>query len=290
MNKYAISFLCCAALAACGGNTSDTGSGANAARTIGGGGGVSPPPPEDDGDAGNGATTRDMTRVTGDVISMTYDPETDTLNVQGDPFDFAGDFTRDASSDVPGFAAYVSPASNALVPDDASARRYLAFLGIDDTNGVSASVVATGERLDTEFGGTHVSRESIPDLPVNTQMTHRGHYASLVTEGSTVTRTRGRTELYLDFFEDRNGDIEGFIDRIDPDTGLRSGDQIVLRITEIDEQGNFEGSARDSRAGEGTYTGMIAGADAAATGGTLVLTNTPDGQIERGAFLTRRVD
>ncbi|NYS24013.1 hypothetical protein HUK65_03340 [Rhodobacteraceae bacterium 2376] len=306
MNRFAITLLCCAALAACGSKTSDTGTGDNAARPIGGGGGLNPAPPADD-DTGdrNGATAEDLVRVGGDVILMTYDPETDTLNVQGDPFDFIGDFTRDQGSDLPGFAAYVSPDSNVDVPGDASARQYLAFVGIDSENAVSAAVVATGVRLGTEFGGTYVGRDSIPDLPVNTQMTHRGSYAGLLTRGSSVTRTRGRTELYLDFYDDRNGDIEGFIDRVDVETGVRTGERIVLVITDIDEFGSFEGSAvgvldglddrdgLDIRESQGTYTGLIAGDHAAATGGTLVLELDDPSLprvIERGAFLARRVD
>lgn len=290
MKKIALTFVCCASLVACGesGLTGD-----NPARFIGGSGvlGEIPTPPEDiDDEDDTGPAETDFVRTGGDVVSMSYDPDTDTLTIRGDPFDFAGVFARSPGDDVGEFAAFRSQTGA-----DASERAYLAFLGVDNDIGISAAVVGTPYRLRTEFGGTLVARAEIPELPTNVQMTHRGDYAAVRTLGTSQHRIVGRSELYLDFFDDRDPSIEGVIrDRrnLDTDEDLPV---ITLVITEIDGRGNFSGDAVDeARPNErGEYDGMIAGDGALASAGVVVISydETPllDGpeHVERGAFIAR---
>ena len=300
MNKFAITLLCCAALAACGGNTSDTGSGDNAARLIGGGGGLGPPPapPEDEPPEEEPPIDEeeeivifdDLLRVGGDVTSMVFDPERQVLTIQGDPFDFTGDFTRSPDEDVPGFTAFRSPAGEGVDP---SGRPYLAYLATDAINGLSAGVVGAPFRLRTEYGGTLLSRAEVPELPSNIQMTHDGTYAAVRTLGGAQHRIQGETRLFLDFFDDRNPAIEGAIlDRQNLDTG-ESPAQITLIFANIDENGNFRGTAYDEEEDiTGNYDGIIGGEGAAASAGVLVISGTIDGvdHVERGAFIARRRD
>jgi len=289
MNKIALTLVCCAAIAAC--SSSDPAD--TSASLIGGGSGTAPP---DNGNGENGDAAPPLAvpapiqsgtneeRTGGNVLSMNYDADAGILTIRGDPFDFAGDFTRSEGEDVDGFMAFRS-----LTGVDESERLYLALFGRDDDNGVEAAVVATPFRLETTFGGTHIRRDAVPDLPVDVQMTHRGEYAGVRTAGERPTQiAQGRATLYLDFYEDiAPGGIEGLIhDRRIVETGEEL-QEIVLVFTGLDEEGNFTGVALDRPDGNlGAYDGFIAGEDAAAAGGVLVI-NT-EGAFERGAFLTRR--
>lgn len=293
MNKIALTLVCCAAIAAC--SSSDPAD--TSASLIGGGSGTAPPddgngtvPPVGNGEDDDSPDTPegdDLTRVGGDVAQVTFDPVAEVLNIQGEPFDFEGDFTRSPGDDRPGFAAYRSTTGV-----DPSERNYLAFLGVDSTNDLVAGVVATPFRLRTEFGGTVLTRGEVPELPTNTQMTHDGEYAAVRTLGSAQHVIEGEARLFLDFRDDRAApSIEGVIrDRENLTTGETPA-QITLVFTEIDENGNFLGQAWDEEEDfTGFYDGMIAGDGATASGGVVVIRgviNDVD-HIERGAFIARR--
>ncbi|MCC5985047.1 MAG: hypothetical protein JJU42_11845 [Rhodobacteraceae bacterium] len=289
MNKMVLTLVCCAALVAC----SDSDTTGNPAGLIGGGTGATPPgdngdapPDENDADPelpeGN-----DLVRVGGAVTEVTFDPDAGILNIQGEPFDFEGDFTRSEADDRPGFAAYRSTTGV-----DPSERQYLAFLGVDATNALVAGVVATPYRLRTEFGGTFLSRGAVPELPTNIQMTHDGDYAAVRTLDNLQHVIQGDARLLLDFRDDRDApSIEGVIRNRQNLTTSEALDQITLIFTEIDENGNFIGQAWDEEEDfTGFYDGMIAGDGAAATGGVVVIRGVIDNaeHIERGAFIARR--
>ena len=304
MNKFAITLLCCAALAACGGNTSDTGSGDNAARPIGGGGGLGPPPapPEDEPPEEElpGEVAFRGGSYQNDVVSVAYNPATETLLIEGDPFDFVGDFDRSPADDVDGFVAFRSQTSV-----DPSEREYLAYLGIDADAGLEITVVGTQYRLRREFGGHEINRDAVPKLPTNEQLTHDGHYAAVRTLLFEKHRIEGQAQLFLDFFVDRpEPGIEGRIfERRNLDTG-ESMEDITLTFTTINPDGTFRGVAQPSRDGavdeerrlRVDYEGMIAGDGAAASAGIVVVTDGGDpridgpADIERGAFIARRRD
>lgn len=239
-----------------------------------------------------------------EVTSISYDPATDTLTVEGDPFDLTGDFERTPQKDVRGFAAF---------QNEGGARRYLALVRTDVENDVSAAVVGTPVRLDNEFGGTMLARGAIPDLPKKTEVRHVGSYAGLrnvgVNDGadmsnSSLHRVEGRVQLDLDFFDDRQPGVEGVIfDRrsmdqtveVDEETGETRNvtyEDVVLRFTNIDDNGNFIDD-ENLRGGEaavggtvvGRYDGMIAGDGAAASAGVVVITEGDE--LERGGFIAR---
>ncbi len=275
MKNSAITLAVCGALMACSGGG---GSGS------GGSGQIAPIPTAEQ-------------RYTGDVTSITYDPDTDTLNVQGDPFDLSGAFRRVPGRDVRGFAAFENVGG---------ARRYLALVRTDADYDLAAGVVGTPIRLDSEFGGTMLARGETPEMPREVEVTHVGSYAGVRnvgtnvgadTSGALLQRTEGRVRLDLDFFADqrsadgaRAGSIEGVIfDRRSMDevvfvNGRRQPvtlDDVVLVFTAIDAQGNFSGTANGLSGGTGTFDGMIAGEGAAASAGVVVF------GTERGAFIAR---
>jgi len=232
-------------------------------------------------------------RYSGDVDSISYNPTTGTLTVLGDPFDLAGTFSRRPQRDVRGFAAF---------ENDGGARRYLALVRTDPDHGLSAGVVGTPFRLDNEFGGTMLARDKTPELPRNVEVRHVGDYAGIRNVGtndgadmsnSFLHRVEGRVQLDLDFFADSPG-IEGVIfNRLSVDETVMIDDKkrnityddVVLRFTTFDDEGNFEGDAAVSGTVLGRYDGMIAGDDAAASAGVLVMVES--GELERGGFIAR---
>jgi hypothetical protein len=229
------------------------------------------------------------------VASMSYDPASQTLTIAGDPFDLAGVFRRVASRDVAGFAAF---------ENTGGARRYLALVRTDEENGLAVGVVGTPFRLDTEFGGTMYARAETPTLPTNREVTHVGTYAAVRNVGSNVGanesnshlhRVTGVVRLDLDFFTDRpTGGIEGVITnrRSLDEWVLVNGrrqyiryDDIVLVFTNIDSDGSFYGVANVLGGQVGRYEGLIAGDNAAASAGNVIILES--GQLERGAFMAR---
>ena len=231
----------------------------------------------------------------GDLQSMSYDPNTETLIVRGDPFDLAGTFRRAPKRDVRGFAAF---------ENDGGARRYLALVRTDTANGIAAGTVGTPIRLDREFGGTFIARSATPTLPNNMEVSHVGDYAAVRNVGtndgadmsnSFLQRVEGTVRLDLDFFDDRTPGIEGVItdrrnldQRIEIDGRKRpvTYDDVVLVFGDIDAEGNFRGDANVNKSTVGFYEGFIAGTDAAASAGNVIFFE--GGQLERGAFIARR--
>ncbi|MGI3212884.1 hypothetical protein ACROSR_17440 [Roseovarius tibetensis] len=232
-------------------------------------------------------------RYSGDIESISYDPDSDTLIVQGEPFDVAGRFNRVSERDVRGFAAF---------ENEGGARRYLALVRTDGTHGVSAGVVGTPVRLDREFGGTVLTRADIPELPRNVQVRHVGDYAGIRNVGSNdggdmtdsfLHRVEGRVQLDLDF-ADRIPSVEGVIrDRrsldqtVEVEEEVRNVqyDDVVMQFTSIDIEGNFTGVAAVNKVDVGAYDGMIAGDDAAASAGVVIIREGDE--LERGAFIAR---
>jgi len=253
-----------------------------------------------------------------EVTSITYDSATETLTIAGDPFDSAGTFKRAPKRDVRGFAAF---------ENEAGFRDYLALVRVDADHNLAAGVVGTPFRLDNEFGGTVLARGAAPTLPTNREVRHIGDYAGVRNEGTNVGddmsnsflhRVEGRVQLDLDFFTDRqSAGIEGVITnrrnmdgtttrevQVDVPVVGRPGQtstetrqiaeeityaDIVLQFTGIDENGNFSGIAVGG--GErGLYDGMIAGNNAAASAGIVVIQDTSGMPLERGAFIARATD
>lgn len=232
-------------------------------------------------------------QYTEDVTSITYDPTTDTLKVAGDPFDLAGTFRRVSDQDVRGFAAF---------ENEGGARTYLALVRTDAEHGLAAGVVGTPFRLDNEFGGTMLARDRIPNMPQNVEVTHTGSYAGIRNVGSNdgadtsesyLHRVEGRVRLDLDFFGDNTRGVEGVItDRRSLDQTVEVGDEtravtyddVVLRFNSISDEGVFEdGAAAVRGAVVGEYDGIIAGDDAGASAGVLVMVD--EGELERGGFI-----
>ena len=256
------------------------------------------------------------------VERIFYNPATETLTIQGDPFDLAGTFRRAPNRDVRGFAAF---------ENDGGARNYLALVRTDTEHGLAAGVVGTPFKLDNEFGGTVLARGATPVLPVNREVRHRGDYAAVRNVGrndgadmsnSFLHRVEGQVHLSLDFFDDRpRPGIEGVITNRRNMDGTTTREvevevevkevrmpgqptrtttetrqvveeityaDIVLRFTGIDENGNFTGVAAVGDSVVGLYDGMIAGSNAAASAGIVVIRQ--DNELERGAFIARAQD
>lgn len=247
-------------------------------------------------------------RFSGDVQLMVYDPSTDTLAILGDPFDSndpfdpddpfdrEGNFERVPEKDVRGFAAFENPQG---------VRRYTALVRTDPDTGLSAGVVGTPFRLDSEFGGTMLAREATTTRPENTELTYRGDYAGVRNVGinvgaddsnSFLYRIEGQVRIDIDYFLD-SPDVEGVIfDRrsmdqtVEIDGDLRSVEyaDVVLRSTSrsggtFDADGFFEGAARINQSNVGRYVGYTSGDDAAAVAGVIDIVD--GGERERGAFI-----
>ena len=297
MRMTAISVASCYMLAACIG-----GSGSSSSNS--GSGQIAPIPAQEqrfnkedrafvDTLTGDEGDKPPRPRARDELRSISYNPATDTLNVGGDPFDLAGTFRRSPGRDVRGFAAF---------ENDGGARRYLALVRTDTANGVSAGVIGTPYRFDNEIGGTFIARSATPDLPRNMEVNHIGDYAAVRNVGrndgadmsnSFLQRVEGKVQLDLDFFDDRDAPgIEGVItdrrnldQRIEIDGRKRPVryDDVVLRFTDIDEQGNFSGIVNINGNPVGVYDGFIAGIDAAASAGTVIFVEGDE--LERGAFI-----
>ncbi len=275
MKIKAMAAACCCVLMSCG----SSGNGNDEAFADSGQVGALP--------AGPGATVV----YSGNVESVTYDPDTQILNILGDPFDLAGDFVRAPERDVAGFAAF---------ENERGFRQYLALLRTDDENDLAAGVVGTPVRFNTEFGGTVLARGAVPDLPTNREVRHVGEYAAVRNVGTNVGadmsnsflhRVTGDVQLDLDFFSDGpTPGIEGAITnrrnldatvQVDGRTVPVSYGDIVLVFSGIDDEGNFAGIADEVGGGAGSYVGVIAGTDAAASAGIVEI------GPERGAFIAR---
>ncbi|TVS03204.1 MAG: hypothetical protein EA407_07225 [Rhodobacteraceae bacterium] len=110
---------------------------------------------------------------------------------------------------------------------------------------------------------------------------------------SFLQRVEGTVRLDLDFFDDRSAPgIEGVItdrrnldQRIEIDGRKRPVryEDMVLRFTDIDEEGNFSGLVDVRGAPAGVYDGFIAGTNAAASAGNVIIVE--GGELERGAFI-----
>ncbi|PZX46304.1 hypothetical protein LY56_01277 [Roseinatronobacter thiooxidans] len=254
-----------------------------------------------------------------EVTSITYDSATETLTILGDPFDLAGTFKRAPKRDVRGFAAF---------ENEGGARNYLALVRVDSDNNLAAGVVGTPFRLDNEFGGTVLARGAAPTLPTNREVRHVGDYAGVRNVGtnngddmsnSFLHRVEGRVQLDLDFFTDRqSAGIEGVITNRRNMDGTTTREvevevpvigrpgqtttetrqiaeeityqDIVLQFTGIDENGNFSGIAAVGGQPVGLYDGMIAGNNAAASAGIVVIQEGSPVSLERGAFIARATD
>ncbi|MFU8897589.1 MAG: hypothetical protein ACNA7L_01735 [Roseinatronobacter sp.] len=226
------------------------------------------------------------------VQGIAYNSATQILTIKGDPFDSAGTFRRAPTRDVEGFMAF---------ENDAGARDYLAFVGVDTVHGLTAGVVGTPFQFDNEFGGTALERDRRPTLPTNREVRHLGDYAGVRNEGtnngvdmsnSFLHRVEGQVELNLDFFADRQTpSVEGAIsNRRNMDVDGVTYADIVLQFTGIDENGNFSGIAAVGGQPVGLYDGMIAGNNAAASAGIVVIQDGSPVSLERGAFIARATD
>ncbi len=273
-NETAILIASCVALMACDAGRSTSGS-----ATL-------PPTPVVMGALPSGADSAPRGSPLSDVVTVAYDPGTQTLTLGGDPFDAAGVFRRAPARDTQGFAAF---------ENEAGVRRYLALVRTDPVHGLAAGVVGTPFRLDTQFGGAFTIRDEVPTLPVDREVRHVGDYAAVRNIGTNVgadasgarlQRVRGRLELELDFFTDRPApSIEGAITlRQNADVPSIRYPDIVLRLDRINPDGTFTGEAAVNGSVAGTFGGVIAGPDAAASAGWVVI---PGDQLERGAFLAQ---
>lgn len=262
-------------------------------------------------------------RPSNTVTSISYNPATETLTILGDPFDLAGTFRRAPARDVRGFAAFENDggARNylALVRADVANGLAAGVVGtpfkLDNEFGGTALARGATPTLPVNREVTHFGDYA----GVRNEGTNDGDDMS----NSFLHRVEGQVRLDLDFFDDRpTPGVEGVVfNRRNMDatttrqvavevpvkevllpgetprttTEIReiqeeiTYEDIVLRFTSIDALGNFAGDAAVGGVVVGMYDGLIAGDNAAASAGIIVIAG-PGSPYERGAFIARRQD
>ncbi|MEZ5911851.1 MAG: hypothetical protein R3D84_06135 [Paracoccaceae bacterium] len=259
------------------------------------------------GNTVSGSFTDSGITTSGDAAPrVSYNSDTDTLQVNNMPFDGNGRYTRDgAVPTMNGFRVYANT-------NTSERRDYQALYGASPSGGARAVIVRTGDYRGYGFGGFIFERDMRASLPSSGSATYSGNYAGMRTfDGSSgLTYTRGDLELEVDFldFTNQRATMEGFIsNREEYDTaGNYLGDLpvMVLATAYADGSGAFESDVTTHRINptttleeldsQGKYYGVIAGPDADELVGIVVVQgdfpNDPTGLTfqEAGAFFGTR--
>jgi len=292
--------LCIALLTACGGG------GASGSNPVTGGVQLVATDPVDPTDPTVALTNGIPTELANNLLGVTYDPGNQTLTLELESFDAAGEqatFLRRSDLDptVNGYQAYVRQ-------DDPSDRFFLAIGGSSVGGEVSAVVVTDGGQFNRFFGGGFYQQDSTYEVDREQGLvSYAGNYAGTTNINAPGTNLatplpvaavrprepaaiQGDIFLNVTFSDDSvNGSIfnRRFTDypTIDlPDISLVEG--------ELAEDGTFLGSAEiEVERPIGRFGGTLGGEGGTALAGTTSLTEFSDdleNEEEYGLFVLER--
>ncbi len=176
MNRFVASFMLPAFLLACGGgsNPFDPATGATTGGTTGGStggttGGTT------GGGTPTGATSGIPEVLANNVTSLSIDPETSNLTVEGVTFDdstFTASYSRTDSLDRDGYLAYTAQ-------DSALDRHFTGFSRQSTDDGVRGGVVLSGGPRNAVFGGAYYEQNG-DYTPATGIVRYTGSYVGLV--------------------------------------------------------------------------------------------------------------
>lgn len=218
-------------------------------------------------------------RLSGEITSARYDPDTDTVIIVGAPYDdgnLEGVYTRDPALDLNGFRAYRNSPTG-FSP-------YIAYWRVSPTGATQAGVARNADYFDLGYGGTIYRRDATTTIPREGLASYTADYVGLVAfeNAGGLERTRGDVRIEVDFADER---MRGFVtNRVNVDTG-----EALLEVVLNDatfENGHATGGTAVSRDGtgttveSGTYQALFGGEDAAEVVGVFILSST----VERGGI------
>ncbi|SDD13996.1 hypothetical protein [Ruegeria marina] len=288
MKPYLVAMATCVALSACGGSNAVFGTGDG---TDGGGGTpANPVVPAD---------------IAGNITSISYDPDNQTLVVRGAGLDdvaFTDVYTRKPALDRPGYEAYTAQ-------DGSLTRHFTAY--VREIDGTYGAVIGSGGQFNTVIQGTQFGRDGAYDPPATTPnggvVSYAGNYIGVlnrngsgedllpVTPGTDPSVIPGQVAevtgnvLINAGFGDTQNQVDGIIyNRQIADTGL-SMEDLSLRPTEITSNGTFTGEVMtpDLR-NVGGYAGLFGGQDASVVAGALHVEDhvgALENEVEYGTFV-----
>lgn len=245
--------------------------------------------------------------IAGDVTSVSYDKENQTLTVTGSQLDnspFEAVYTRNAALDVPGYEAYTTQASSLD-------RHFTAYA--QERDGVYATVVGGGPQFNSVIMGTSFGRDGTYTAPDTSEagsgiVSYAGNYIGVlntsgdggdllaVTDGTAeevrptqIAEVTGVIYINADFADNS---INGIVyDRVWVDNGGGTSlADLSLFPGTITSDGSFSGEVRlGSDQSVGSYAGLFGGTDASALAGALTVSNHIDGStgqsLEYGIFV-----
>lgn len=287
MKPYLVAIATCVALSACGGSNAVFGT---------------------DTDDGGGSTPTDPvvpTDIAGNITSITYDPDAQTLVVRGTGLDdvaFTDVYTRKPALDRPGYEAYTAQ-------DGSLTRHFTAY--VREIDGTYGAVIGSGGQFNTVIQGAQFGRDGVYDPPATTPnggvVTYAGNYIGVVNSNGSgedllpvtpgtdpsvvpgqVAEVTGNVLINAGFGDSQN-QVDGIIyNRQIVDAGL-SVEDLSLRPTAITSDGTFAGDVmRPDLSVVGDYAGLFGGQDASVVAGALHVENhiaAVDNETEYGTFV-----
>ncbi len=252
-----------------------------------------------DGETGTSPTTTTPGEIVGTgpatvVAELTatrvaYDAEKDEMIVESIPFDddvFTGRYARRRGLDQGAYQAYVS--TNGF-------DRYVAMHDQSDTGVVSGAVVKTDKYLEHGYQGAMYWRAGSVTIPNSTQRAfYNGDYVGLrtIATGGPMETVTGDARMEVDFSDNRvRGEIQN---RRIVATTDSTADVIAIEpsITFADstldrDNGSFasEGNGITNAEVEGSYEGLLANGDSAASEMVGIVTIRKDDHEELGTFI-----
>lgn len=175
MNRFVASFMLPAFLLACGGgsNPFDPATGATTGGSTGGTTGGTT-----GGGTPTGATSGIPAALANNVTSLTFDPASLNLTVEGVNFDdstFTAIYSRASSLDRNGYQAYTAQ-------DGALDRHFTGFSRQSTDDGVRGGVILSGGPRNAVFGGAYYEQNG-DYTPATGLVTYTGSYVGLVNIG-----------------------------------------------------------------------------------------------------------
>lgn len=243
----------------------------------------------DDGNGGGGDPTPGLTipeKIAGNITSIAYDPDAQTLEVRGTGLDdvaFVDVYTRKPALDRPGYEAYTAQ-------DGSLTRHFTAY--VREIDGTHGAVIGSGGQFNTVIQGVHYGRDGAYDPPTSTPnggvVSYAGHYVGVlngngssedllpVTPGTDPSILPGQVvEVTGDVlinagFGDTQNQVDGIVyNRRVEDYNLDAED-LSLVPTEITENGTFTDQVMlPNLRVVGEYGGIFGGEDAAVVAGGL---------------------
>lgn len=252
------------------------------------------------------------------VESFTYDPDNQTLSVEGVPGDdgpYTGVYRRRAALDQAGYEAYTAQ-------DGSLDRHSTAF--VRDINGTRAAVIVTGVQFEQVYGGLAYGNAGdfvAPEPPASEGesglVTYAGSYVGLLNgagsnedlhptnggdQGQEVSaqaaETRGSVLLTADFSD---AEVAGIIydreavDYSESQPGVTPNavdplqlEDIALESSVIESDGTFFGSATVNDGNVGNFGGIFGGDGATEVAGGINVSNHINAfqnEIEWGVFV-----